>query len=343
MRIIVDILHPAHVHVFRNFIKEMQRRGHTVKITARKKDVALQLLKAYDFEYEVISELKKGKVKLATELLFRNVKFLKICMGFKPDLLMGIMGPTISTVGSLLSIPRYTFYDTETATVTNKFVYPLSTAVVTPKCYTGKVPTRHVTYNGYHELAYLHPDLFTPDETVLDEVGLKKGDTFFILRLVSWQASHDVGWRGFTNIVDFVQKLEKQGRVLITSETPLSGELEKYRISVTPEKFHDLLAFATMYIGESVTIGSEAAVLGVPAIIIVEYGISYTDEQEAKYDLIYRFSEQEKGFGKALELLEHEYLRDEWEVKRQRMLSENINVTNWMVDFIEKEYYKTKT
>ena len=338
MRIIVDILHPAHVHVFRNFMREMEERGHTVLITARKKDISLDLLDLYGFDYIHISDKASSASKLVFELANRNKKFYKICKQFKPDVLMGIMGPTISTVGSVMGIPRYTFYDTETATATNWFTYPLSTAVVTPSCYTGKVRGKHVTYPGYHELAYLHPEIFTPDKKILEEVGLKEGEPFFVLRLVSWKASHDVGYRGFTDTVDMVKKFEKYGRVLITSEEPLAPELEAYRVTIAPHKIHHLMAFSTMYIGESVTMASEAAVLGVPAIMIVEYGISYVQDQEDNYGLVFRFSDQKEGFNKALELLEDPKLKEEWHKRQQKMLSDKINVTKWMVEFIEKEY-----
>ncbi len=40
MRILVDIGHPAHVHFFKNFIWEMEKRGHEFIVTARDKDVA---------------------------------------------------------------------------------------------------------------------------------------------------------------------------------------------------------------------------------------------------------------------------------------------------------------
>ena len=34
MQILVDIIHPANVHYFKNFILEMEKEGHSVKITA---------------------------------------------------------------------------------------------------------------------------------------------------------------------------------------------------------------------------------------------------------------------------------------------------------------------
>ena len=80
-----------------------------------------------------------------------------------PDVLTGIMGPSIAVAGKLSRTPAVVFYDTEFASQTNRVVYPLAYSVCTPDCYQGAVPGRHVTYAGYHELAYLHPNRFLPD------------------------------------------------------------------------------------------------------------------------------------------------------------------------------------
>ena len=53
MRILIDMGHPAHVHFFKNAIRSLEERGHSVKITARDKDVTLALLEAYGFDYVV--------------------------------------------------------------------------------------------------------------------------------------------------------------------------------------------------------------------------------------------------------------------------------------------------
>ena len=57
---------------------------------------------------------------------------------------------------------------------------------------------------------------------------------------------------------------------------------------------HDLLYYATMYIGEGATMASEAAILGTPSIYINTLRLSYTDEEEAKYDLLYNYSFQKQ-------------------------------------------------
>ena len=67
---------------------------------------------------------------------------------------------------------------------------------------------------------------------MLDELGLGKNDVFFIIRFVSWRASHDSGQHGIRNKIELISKLEKYGRVLITSEEPLGIELDNFKIKI---------------------------------------------------------------------------------------------------------------
>ena len=77
----------------------MKKRGHQILVTARDKDVTLRLLDAFNINYIKISKISKSKIGLFLELLKRDWKFYKIAKKFKPDVLIGCMGPTISVVG----------------------------------------------------------------------------------------------------------------------------------------------------------------------------------------------------------------------------------------------------
>ncbi|KAF5432073.1 hypothetical protein C5S35_17585, partial [Candidatus Methanophagaceae archaeon] len=212
-------------------------------------------------------------------------------------------------------------------------------AICTPSCFKKDLGKKQVRYNGYHELAYLHPNYFTPDPAVLDEIGLNKDDASIILRFVSWSASHDVGQHGIKNRIELVRELEKYGRVLITSEGLLDDRLEKYKIKVSPEKLHDLLFYASLYVGEGATTASECAVLGTHAIFVNTLRLGYTDEEEEKYQLVYNFADKEtmekEAFDKALELLENNDLKQEGKNKRERLLEDKIDVTAFMCEFVE--------
>jgi predicted glycosyltransferase len=94
-----------------------------------------------------------------------------------------------------------------------------------------------------------------------------------------------------------------------------------------------------MYVGESQTITSEAAVLGVPALKCNTFArrLSIPNELENRFGLCYSFIPEE--FGKMLEkideLLALPDLKSEWQKRRQKMLSEKIDVTAFLVWFVE--------
>lgn len=340
MRFVIDILHPAHVHFFRNFVAEMETRGHEFLVTVRDKEIAVDLLRAYAIPHRVISRQARGSVALAAELAARTARFWRLARPFRPDYLLGIMGPTIALAGKALPAKTVIFYDTEMATVTNWFAYPLADAVCTPTCYQKRVGRNHVTYPGYHELTYLHPDRFTPDPGVLAAHGLAGDRPLYVVRFVSWEASHDVGERGFSlaHKERLVERLAARGRVLITSEAPLPESLRPYRLALPVEAIHHVLAFADLLVGESATMASEAAVLGTHALFVSKTGRGYTDEQEADYGLVHNFTDRQAdaALAEVDRLLALDDLKEDARRRRRRLLAEKIDVTAWMVDFFER-------
>jgi predicted glycosyltransferase len=339
MRILVDIVHPADVHFFKHAIRDWKGRDHQVMITARDKEMTLQLLESYGFTFRCISAQGKGLWELAKELLVRDARLCAIARWFQPDILTGFSGISVAHVGTLLRKPSIVFYDTEFARLSNALTYPLATVVCTPTCYRGSIGAKQLRFSGYKELAYLHPCRFTPNPRIVEDLGVDHTHPYFIVRFVGWGAAHDLREKGLTNAnkIKLVQELTKHGRVLISSEGKLPDALTPYRSPISVEKMHHVMAFATLYIGESATMASECAVLGVPAIFIATTGRGYTTELEQRYGLVFTFSDEEQNlaFYKIQELLARPHLREEWMARRQHMLAEKIDVTSWVVDLVE--------
>lgn len=195
---------------------------------------------------------------------------------------------------------------------------------------------KQILHNGYHELAYLHPN-YLSSNPVLDKLGFTDDDNFIILRFFSWNASHDGGHSGIQNKVELVQKLENYGRVLISSEGWLDKELEKYEIKISPEKMHDLMYYASLYVGEGATMATESEILGTSAIYISSFigTMSNFVELEQKYGLINNYIDSDKAMKKAVEFLQKSELEKEWKNKRDLLLKDKIDVTTFMIKFIE--------
>jgi predicted glycosyltransferase len=345
MRILIDILHPAHVHFFRHFHDEMAGRGHELCITARGKDRSLDLLDQFGLPYHHLSDQRAGGGGLAIELAQRTGRLLKVMHEFRPEVMTGIMGPTIALAGAVRRTPAVVFYDTEFAVQTNWFVYPLARSVCTPDCYQGKVRgSSHVMYAGYHELAYLHPNRFQPNPEKLAAFGVEPGEPFSIVRFVSWQAVHDRRERGLTGGQkrELVELLQRSGRVLVSSESPLPPDLSALELAGPVEDIHHLMAYAQLVVGESATMASESAVLGVPAVFIATTGRGYTDDQEKRYGLVRHFTEHE--YDRAVETIEQllaDSPRDMGRAARQRLLHDKIDVTQWMIEYFESTFAAT--
>ncbi|MDD2339473.1 MAG: DUF354 domain-containing protein [Methanosarcina sp.] len=332
--------HPSQVHQFKYTIRDLEDKGHKCKITIVDKEVSIKLLEAYGFEYEVVGSAKSSLLLKSTELLKIESQIYKISSSFKPDLLVGGSGNAyVAHVGKLIRKPSIIFEDSENALIERLLTDPFATVICTPTSFKKNLGFKQVLFDGYKELAYLHPKHFCPNPIILDELGLSNEDKLIIMRFVNWNANHDVGHHGIQNEIELVQELEKYGRVLITSERNVDPELEKYKIKTSPEKLHDLLFFAHLFIGDSQTMTTEAAVLGIPAIrcnsFVGKNDMSNFVELEQKYHLIYNYCDSTEALMKAIELMKNSHLKDEWENKRDSLLKDKIDVSSFITWFIE--------
>ena len=119
----------------------MTARGHEMCITARDKDRSVELLRAFDLPYRADLAAEERRGGLAVEMAQRTPRLMKVMRAFRPDVMTGIMGPSIALAGALRPrrVPAVVFYDTEFAVQTNRVVFPLAYSVCTPDCYQGTV------------------------------------------------------------------------------------------------------------------------------------------------------------------------------------------------------------
>ena len=289
MKVLFDITHPAHVHFFKNSIVALEQGGHETLITSRHKDCTVELLDELGFAHTPLSSQKGGSpFAMVRELLQRNVALHKIVNREKPDKLVALGGTSAAQVGFLTRIPSIVFYDTEDARLQNLITYPFCTRIIVPESYSGWLPKRRADrYPGFHELSYLSPEHFCPDKRIAIANGLHAhGDTFFI-RIVSWQASHDTGLKGWSRetLLEIVKFLRQHGKVIISSEAGLPNELSPMAYTGPLNEVHHLLAFCRLYAGESATMASEAVAMGVPAVYAAPGFRGYISYQEEHYGL----------------------------------------------------------
>lgn len=263
MRILFDMGHPAHVHFFKNAIWELEKRGHEVKVTARDKDVTLQLLDAYKIPYVV---RPSGWRPLN---LFTATSFIKkIAKEFKADKLIGVHNPYVAGAAVKLKKPGILFTDTPGSKFVNRISVDRATKVITPECLKGMFPNQ-ITYPGYKEMAYLHPSVFVPDSAILSKYGIDNDEPFFVVRFIEWSAYHDSGVKGISDAqkAELIGELSKKGKVIASVEGSVGLPAGAIALK-NPVDLHSLLAFSSGYVGEGATMAKEAAILNKASVFV---------------------------------------------------------------------------
>lgn len=340
MNILIDIGHPAHVHLLKNVAAELKKRGHNLFFTVRDIPVAKRLMERYGMAYIDLGSKKDSFLGKITTVLKQDMKILAIALKHHIDigLSSGVVVPHVSKVTKMKS---FTFDDDDDSVepLVVKYAHPFSDVVLSPSALKRKTHNA-IYYDGTHELAYLHPNRFTPDPKVLERGGIKEGERFFIMRFVALKGHHDVGQAGLSmeQKKRLIELLKRYGRVIITSEREVEPDFEQYRLPVPPEDIHSLMYYASMYVGDSQTMTSEAALLGVPALKCNTFAgrLSVANMLE-KYGLCFSWQPDcfDEMYDKVRELLEIPNLKDEWNRRRMAYLNDVIDPTAFFVWFIE--------
>lgn len=339
MNIVVGINHPKQVHMFKNIIFELQKKGHSTYILLVDKDITDRLLRFYNLIFFKIGHNQKNPIKKLLNMVPLTFSSLAKIYKLKPDIFIGQAIPHLAYTSFLLHKPYIIFEDTENAKYPHLLANPFASAIVTPVFFLKDFGYKQIKINGSFEYAYLGKEWFTPDGTVLKKYGLSKNDLFSVIRFVSWTANHDIGHKGLSseNKVQAVKKFVNFGKVLISSELELPRQLEQYKIEIEPEDMHSLIYYARVVYGESASMAAEAGYLGTPSVFLDNDGRGYTDYLE-KYNLVYNYTEslkdQENSIAKAVEILSSDN-KNYWRNNAEKLNSDCIDVGAFMTWFIE--------
>ena len=89
-----------------------------------------------------------------------------------------------------------------------------------------------------------------------------------MIRLIEWDATHDIGKKRIIVIDLFLNKLSEKYDIVLTSKYPINNKWKRNLFNGNLSDFHQLLYFSVGYIGEALTTAQEALVLGKPSVII---------------------------------------------------------------------------
>lgn len=350
MKILLYFAHPAQYLFFRRALKILESKGHHIIVLIKTKDVLEELLINDGVSYINILPVKRGNTKflIFSSFLKRIFRILPILLKNRPDLLIGT-DATIAQLGFLLRINRITIIEDDYDVIESlaSITYPFTQTILCPTvCDVGKWNDKKIGYKGYMKLGYLHPNIFKSDSNILKKYNITQ--KYVLIRLSQLMAHHDLGMKGinYDLLKNIIDKINCNGyQVMISTEDPNPQHFTDNLLKINPSDLPHILSNATLLISDSQSMSVEAAMLGVPSIRYSSFvgRISVLEELEHTYSLTFGVKIDNDAYllSKLDELLSNENLREEFQKKRTKMLAEKIDVTSFLVWFIEN-YPKSK-
>ena len=110
------------------------------------------------------------------ELIYRNYQILRLHNRIKFDAAFGT-SVSIAHLSAIKGIPSFNLNedDDDVVPLYSLLTYPFAPSILHPQCIRFKRwRKKRVFYPSYHELAYLHPNNFTPDSRILGKYNLEE-------------------------------------------------------------------------------------------------------------------------------------------------------------------------
>lgn len=339
MRYIFELNHPKHYYQFKYVMRTLQEHGHDVLVLARDKDVLLDVLKEENVPYEIFGLHKKtmsGKV-FGSFSIIRNYR--RIVKRYKPDVIVSKASYYGCYCAKRFGCKSVIFPDSEVVSLTNKYVVPLATIVVTPETFGLDYGKKHIRIKGLFEDCYLAPSVFTPDANVVEKYGLER--PYAVFRFVGWFANHDVNNSGFTleEKKRLVNAVSPYMHVYLSSEKELPEDLKQYKLPTPASMIHSVLSEADLYLGDSQTMATEAALLGTPAIrsnsFVGPNDMTNFKVLENTYGLLRNIREYEEVLSVVTDFAKNTR-KEEWKAKRRSYYNIVGDSNEAIVDLLER-------
>ncbi len=292
----IDLENSPHVPFFKPIIQELEKRGHSILLTARDCFQVCDLADLMGLSYKRIGR-HYGKNMLAklTGLGVRVLQMSPTVLRAKPDLAISHGSRSMFVLASLLRIPTITIFDYEHA----RWVKVLKPSwVMAPEvipeasvCNIGVEREQILRYPGIKEDVYAPS--FKPDGSIRGRLGLDENDLVVTLRPPASEAHYHnpesekllaaalelLGKRSGTRVV-ILPRTSRQETEL-REAWPQEFAEKKFIVPEHVVDGLDLIWYSDLVISGGGTMNREAAAIGVPVYSIFRGTIGAVDHHLA--------------------------------------------------------------
>lgn len=252
-----------HVLFFRPIIKELEKRGHNVIITAREHAQTKQLLDLFGMKYCLIGKhAGKSIFKKLLNAVLRVFELSRYVSKENPNVCLSHQSPYIIYAAFLNGKRSIYIFDNDQAKLQNYLTFPLATKIMHPESLSYN-KNKFIMYPGLKESVYLSswPD----NEIGLEKIKKIKKKKILIRTEISGSAYHSGD-----SLVHVVKRLASKYQIIISprneEQKKSYEEIKGVIILEAPVDGPTLIKNVDLVMGGGGTMNREAAVLGKPVI-----------------------------------------------------------------------------
>lgn len=295
MKIWIDLDNTPHVPFFKPIIRELEKRGHTILLTARDAFQVCELADKMGLKpVRIGHHYGKNRFMKVWGLGWRSMQLLPSCLSARPDLALSHGSRSQILLCNLLRIPTvmvmdYEFAETPWLLQPRWEIVPRVLLDADLQC---KHPERVRSYEGIKEDVYA-PD-FRPDPSLIKLLGLDSGKLIVTVRPPANEAHYhnpesDLFFVGFMkrlvatpNAKAVLLPRNKNQEAQIRKDFPEWFAGDKVVVPKEAVDGLNLLWHSDLVVSGGGTMNREAAALGVPVYSIFRGKIGVLDRQLQK-------------------------------------------------------------
>lgn len=313
MKVWYDACTGKHIRYGAAIAKSLRHLGHEVILTTRKHPDTLKLAGVLNEDFVLVG--KYEPTTFFTRLEESAKRILELCKIFKsntPEIAIAHQSVELCRVAFGLNIPIILTADTPHAIAVNKLTIPLASVLVISEAIPQSLFRRYggskiFPFKGVDEVAWIKG--FTPSR----DFEFKK--PLIVVRQMEIGASYALGKPDITR--EIARKLKVLGNVLFIPRYSKQRE-EGLRIAKEFVDSASLVAHADLVVSAGGTISREAALQGVPSIVVSQFGRTYVNKYLAEKGFPLFIVDVSKVFTYA-----KKYLGEKWDVREKLARMEN--------------------
>lgn len=296
MNIVIDFVHPADVNFYKNTINILMERKVDINLIVRPRGRLISILqkelpptytdlKIIGKHYSNIHGKIFGLIKRDLELIFylNKIDFdVSTSLGFQ-----------ICHASRVLRKPCVAFEDDYEYKIPFYLAKFTATRHVMPECIpaTGK---NIYKFNGFKELAYLHPRYFKPNKKILEQYKLRPQEYVFIREIANTSLNYKGSSAKLHEITEHFKKMGFQIVVSLENKSLIDRFKKNCIILEEPvDDIYSLLRFAALTISSGDTVARESCLVGTPTIYTGGRDM-YVNEELIKKECMFKVDNIEK-------------------------------------------------